>query len=259
MHWRARPSTRLSTCRRWNRRSPRCRHRAALASRPRRMPAPGSRRRSPTLPRARAARGGAKALRRWPISCSPQPCRSMPPSTRCCTTRPMPCDAASAATMCGVWCNGIRGAAARFASLLCAGVWLLAASGAAAQTMRGVSLVEDRIALVIGNAAYKRDALDNPVNDARLIARTLEKATFQVTLRENLDRAGMFNALREFGARLNENTVAVLYYAGHALQLREQNFMIPIDAEIRSEDEIPVQGIDLSYILAQMSRAKSRV
>ncbi|HSC00251.1 MAG TPA: caspase family protein, partial [Burkholderiaceae bacterium] len=46
--------------------------------------------------------------------------------------------------------------------------------------MRGVSLVEDRIALVIGNAAYKRDALDNPVNDARLIARTLEKATFQV-------------------------------------------------------------------------------
>ncbi|HSC00211.1 MAG TPA: caspase family protein, partial [Burkholderiaceae bacterium] len=68
-----------------------------------------------------------------------------------------------------------------------------------------------------------------------------------------------FNALREFGARLNENTVAVLYYAGHALQLREQNFMIPIDAEIRSEDEIPVQGIDLSYILAQMSRAKSRV
>ncbi|HSB25402.1 MAG TPA: caspase family protein, partial [Burkholderiaceae bacterium] len=138
-------------------------------------------------------------------------------------------------------------------------MWLLAASGAAAQTMRGVSLVEDRIALVIGNAAYKRDALDNPVNDARLIARTLEKATFQVTLRENLDRAGMFNALREFGARLNENTVAVLYYAGHALQLREQNFMIPIDAEIRSEDEIPVQGIDLSYILAQMSRAKSRV
>jgi len=161
--------------------------------------------------------------------------------------------------MCGVWCDGFRVAVARFASLLCAAVWLLAASGAAAQTMRGVSLVEDRIALVIGNAAYKRDALDNPVNDARLIARTLEKATFQVTLRENLDRAGMFNALREFGARLNENTVAVLYYAGHALQLREQNFMIPIDAEIRSEDEIPVQGIDLSYILAQMSRAKSRV
>jgi len=142
---------------------------------------------------------------------------------------------------------------------LLACVALLAAGQVAAQAMRGVSVIEDRIALVIGNADYKRDALDNPVNDARLIAATLEKANFRVTLRENLDRASMFNALREFGSRLNENTVAVLYYAGHALQLRDQNFMIPVDAEIRSEDEIAVQGMDLTYILAQMSRAKSRV
>jgi uncharacterized caspase-like protein len=134
-----------------------------------------------------------------------------------------------------------------------------AAPWAVAQKMRGVSLIEDRVALVIGNAAYKQDPLDNPVNDARLIARTLEQAGFRVTLRENLDRAAMFGALKEFGGRLNENTVAVLYYAGHALQLRDQNFMIPIDAEIRSEDEIGVQGMDLTYILSQMSRAKSRV
>jgi uncharacterized caspase-like protein len=144
-------------------------------------------------------------------------------------------------------------------------VWLLCLAGtviaadAAAQPMRGVSLTEDRVALVIGNAAYKRDPLDNPVNDARLIARTLDKAGFKVALRENLDRAAMFGALKEFGARLNENTVAVLYYAGHALQLRDQNFMIPVDAEIRSEDEIGIQGMDLTYILGQMSRAKSRV
>ena len=144
------------------------------------------------------------------------------------------------------------------APLLCA-LALLIPGIAAAQKMRGVSVTEDRVALVIGNAAYRRDELDNPVNDARLIGRTLEKAGFRVTLRENLDRAAMFGALREFGARLNENTVAVLYYAGHALQLRDQNFMIPVDAEIRSEDEIPVQGMDLSYILGQMSRAKSRV
>jgi len=144
---------------------------------------------------------------------------------------------------------------AALASLL---LGLLAAGVAAAQP-RGASLTEDRVALVIGNAAYKPEALDNPVNDARLIGRTLDKAGFKVTLRENLDRASMFAALREFGARLNENTVAVLYYAGHAVQLRDQNFMIPVDAEIRSEDEIPVQGMDLTYILAQMSRAKSRV
>jgi Caspase domain len=141
--------------------------------------------------------------------------------------------------------------------------WVLAVAAwpldASAQQMRGVSLTEERLALVIGNAAYKHDALDNPVNDARLIARTLEQAGFKVTLRENLTRAGMFSALREFGGQLNENTVAVLYYAGHALQLRDQNFMIPVDAEIRSQDEVAVQGMDLSYILGQMSRAKSRV
>ncbi|HEY6353833.1 MAG TPA: caspase family protein, partial [Burkholderiaceae bacterium] len=98
-----------------------------------------------------------------------------------------------------------------------------AAPWAVAQKMRGVSLTEERVALVIGNAAYKQDPLDNPVNDARLIARTLEQAGFKVTLRENLDRAAMFGALKEFGGRLNENTVAVLYYAGHALQMRDQN------------------------------------
>jgi caspase domain-containing protein len=164
----------------------------------------------------------------------------------------------------GSWSGcGVPGGWRRIASpllgLLCAVALAVAAPYAAAQAMRGVSLTEDRVALVIGNAAYKHDPLDNPVNDARLIAGTLEKAGFKVTLREDLDRAAMFGALREFGARLNENTVAVLYYAGHALQLRDQNFMIPVDAEIRSEDEVGVQGMDLTYILGQMSRAKSRV
>jgi uncharacterized caspase-like protein len=133
------------------------------------------------------------------------------------------------------------------------------APAAMAQAMRGVSVIEDRVALVIGNAAYRRDPLDNSVNDARLMARTLDRAGFKVALRENLDRAGMLAALREFGDQLNENTVAVLYYAGHALQLRDHNFMIPVDAEIRTEEEIAIQGMDLTFILSQMSRAKSRV
>jgi len=151
-----------------------------------------------------------------------------------------------------------------FASLIFLALAALAAAAnapATAQTMRGVSLVEQRVALVIGNATYKRPELDldNPVNDARLMRRTLEKAGFKVTLRENLDRAGMLAALNEFGEQLNENTVAVMYYAGHALQLRDNNFMIPVDAEIRTEDEIPIQGMDLSFMLGKMSRAKSRV
>jgi len=177
----------------------------------------------------------------------------------------------SAATMRSVWwCNWhswwrrvsrARGVVAwPLVDWLCVVALAAAVPHALAQQMRGVSLTEDRVALVIGNAAYsKLEALDNPVNDARLIGRTLERAGFRVTLRENLDRGAMFDALKEFGARLNENTVAVLYYAGHALQMRDQNFMIPVDADIRREDEIAIQGMDLTYILGQMSRAKSRV
>lgn len=130
---------------------------------------------------------------------------------------------------------------------------------AQALRMRGISVVEQRVALVIGNADYRADPLDNPVNDARLIASTLNRAGFKVMLRENQTRAAMLTALREFGNQLNENTIAVLYYAGHGLQLRDRNFMVPIDAEFRSEDEIPIHGIDLDYMLSRMAQAKSRV
>jgi uncharacterized caspase-like protein len=142
--------------------------------------------------------------------------------------------------------------------VLCAFAVDLFASPEATKT-RGMSVTEERLALVIGNAAYRNDPLDNPVNDARLVARSLQQAGFAVTLRENLDRAGLLDALRAFGNRLNENTIAVLYYAGHGLQLRDRNYLIPVDAEIRSEDEIPIAGMDLGFILGRMSQARSRI
>ena len=141
------------------------------------------------------------------------------------------------------------------ALLWCALTW----PAAIAQQPRGLAITEERLALVIGNAAYRTDPLDNPINDARLIASSLQRSGFNVTLRENLDRTALLGALREFGNRLNENTIAVLYYAGHGLQLRDRNYLIPVDAEIRSEDEIPITGIDLSFILGRMSAARSRI
>jgi uncharacterized caspase-like protein len=138
----------------------------------------------------------------------------------------------------------------RIASLVALLLWLVCSA---------VIAGEQRIALVIGNAAYRADPLDNPVNDARLVASSLKQASFDVTLAENLDRRALLGALRAFGERLNDNSVAVLYYAGHGLQLRDRNYLIPVDAEIRSEDEIPLAGIDLTFILARMSAAKSRI
>src|SRR5882672_9027344 len=134
---------------------------------------------------------------------------------------------------------------------------------AAAQARRGVALTEvteERVAIVIGNAAYRLfTSLDNPVNDARLMSGQLEKAGFKVFRYENLDRNSLFNALRAFGDRLNDRTIAVFYYAGHALQLRDRNFLMPIEADIRNEDEIEHAGVDVSFMLARMSSAHSRI
>jgi uncharacterized caspase-like protein len=136
---------------------------------------------------------------------------------------------------------------------------LLALPAAAAERMRGVTVTEERIALVIGNAAYRVDPLDNPVNDARLVAQSLRQSGFAVRVHENLDRRAMVEALRDFSNRLGENTIAALYYAGHGLQLRDRNFLIPVDAEIRSEDEIPIAGVDIDFLLRRMGTARSRI
>jgi uncharacterized caspase-like protein len=156
----------------------------------------------------------------------------------------------------------------RFAAAALALAAMLSASTAAAQTAqpapapqrpRNVEITEQRIALVIGNGAYKSDPLDNPVNDARLMARALREAGFQVSLHENLSRNGMVQAARDFGNQLNDRTIAVLYYAGHGVQLRDRNYLIPVDAQIQSEDEIPINGMDVSLFLNRMAHARSRI
>jgi uncharacterized caspase-like protein len=120
-------------------------------------------------------------------------------------------------------------------------------------------VTEERLAIVIGNAAYRVSPLDNPVNDARLIGGLLQQAGFKVFRYENLDRNSLFKALRDFGDRLNERTIAVFYYAGHALQLRDRNFLVPVEAEIRNEDEIELASVDVGFILNRMSTAHSRI
>ena len=89
-----------------------------------------------------------------------------------------------------------------FAVALAAG-WLLSALPAgAAERMRGIAVTEERIALVIGNAAYRVDPLDNPVNDARLVAHSLRQAGFAVRVHDTLHRRALVEALRDFGGRL---------------------------------------------------------
>jgi len=108
---------------------------------------------------------------------------------------------------------------------------------------------QERIALVIGNADYEVSSLNNALNDAQDITQALENLDFKVTLVENADKRAMKDAIYEFSSKLNKDTVGLFYYAGHAVQYRGENYLIPINAlssikELRHlEDEAVRSGI----------------
>ncbi len=118
---------------------------------------------------------------------------------------------------------------------------------------------EPRIALVIGNADYPRAPLANPVNDARAIAARLAELRFRVTRLENATQEQMYAALRDFGDQLRGGGVGLFYYAGHALQVRGRNYLLPARAMIEREDEIIYRTVDTGQILDKMESARNRV
>lgn len=114
---------------------------------------------------------------------------------------------------------------------------------------------EQRLALVIGNGAYKDAPLNNPVNDARALTQALQQFGFTVISRENLDQRGMLHALREFGDRLRNGGVGLFYYAGHGMQIKGRNYLIPVGSQIEREDEVAYAAIDAQAVLDKMEAA----
>ena len=114
---------------------------------------------------------------------------------------------------------------------------------------------ERRIALVIGNSAYKSSPLRNPVNDATDMASALSRLGFQVTLGKNMNRKEMHRTIRKFGKDLKQGGVGLFYYAGHGMQVNGKNYLIPIGADIQSEDEVQVESIDAGSVLRKMEVA----
>ena len=96
-------------------------------------------------------------------------------------------------------------------------------------------LASERVALVIGNANYKTAPLENPVNDARAMARRLSQLGFKVTKVENATRNQMERAIAAFERQLSPTKTGLFYYAGHGIQVRDRNFMVPVDANLNDE------------------------
>lgn len=123
-------------------------------------------------------------------------------------------------------------------------------------------LGEQRLALVIGNAAYSapEPALKNPVNDARAIAAALKELGFGVRLVADADHAGMRRAVREFEDALRkQKSVGFFYFAGHGLHVEGRNYLLPIGAHLASEDEALERAVDATELVQRLRETGSRL
>jgi uncharacterized caspase-like protein len=118
------------------------------------------------------------------------------------------------------------------------------------------SNIAKRIALVIGNGDYKVGALKNPVADAGAVAESLKQLGFAVTLRENTPLRGLIESLREFSQRAATAAVRVVFYAGHGVQSKGRNYLLPVDTDIQTEDEIATKSADVNELLDRLSAIK---
>lgn len=135
----------------------------------------------------------------------------------------------------------------------------LTASYALAQRAVTIKETDRRLALIIGNGDYKSSPLKNPLNDARDMAAMLQQLGFQVIHEENATRKQMDIAIRNFGQKLSSGGTGLFYFAGHGMQVKGRNFLIPVDANIESESDVEHESIDAGKVLGKMEDARNPV
>jgi uncharacterized caspase-like protein len=133
---------------------------------------------------------------------------------------------------------------------------LAAGPFASAAALAATPAAERRIALVIGNGAYKSAPLKNPVGDAEAVAASLKLLQYDVTLKLNTSLKELIETLREFSVRATSANVRLLFYAGHGIQARGRNYLLPVDAEPQGEDEIAAKCADVGEFTDRLSAIK---
>jgi len=112
---------------------------------------------------------------------------------------------------------------------------------------------ERRVALVIGNSAYKHAAtLRNPGNDANDVAEILKKVGFDVHLGLDLDQQGFARTIEQFARSLDDADVGLFFYAGHGLQMSEKNYLVSVNARLENEFLLSSETIELDAIVRLM-------
>jgi hypothetical protein len=125
------------------------------------------------------------------------------------------------------------------------------------------AVADKRVALVVGNSTYRNVALlDNPANDARLLASTLRDLGFALVggdAQLDLDKASFDRAVQDFGTQLQGADVGLFFYAGHGVQVRGTNYLIPVDANPTREADVDFQMLDTNLVMRQMEGAGTRL
>ena len=125
------------------------------------------------------------------------------------------------------------------------------------------ALAEKRVALVIGNSAYQNvTRLDNPRNDATLMAETLAGLGFTLIggrAQLDLDKPAMDIAVQNFGRQVQGADVALFYYAGHGVQVSGANYLVPVSANPTREADVDFQMVDVNLVLKQMQGSGTRL
>ncbi|MGD2085779.1 MAG: caspase family protein [Candidatus Aminicenantes bacterium] len=113
-----------------------------------------------------------------------------------------------------------------------------------------------KIALVIGNASYKKSPLKNAVNDASDMADVLKKCGFEVILKTNANQLEMEKAVREFSDSLKDGGIGLFYFSGHGVQVSGINYLIPVKSNIRDEIDVKAKAVRADYILGKIDRRR---
>ncbi len=115
---------------------------------------------------------------------------------------------------------------------------------------------ERRVALIVGNSKYAYNPLDNPVNDATDLDAALKSLGFKTTLLRDANITQMRNATRQFADDVASSDVALIFYAGHGIEAKGRNYLIPVSADIKHEYELEDQAYDAGRRLDRLKNIK---
>lgn len=127
--------------------------------------------------------------------------------------------------------------------------WLIASLCLAAATG---AWAQKRVALLVGNSAYAGAPLVNPANDATDLAAALKARGFETVVALNTTKGDLNARVRSFAEKISPGAVALFYYAGHGMQVRGRNYILPVDAKVQTEADVVEQGVEIDAVLQRL-------